>query len=135
MVAMKKASTTRLRSGLKYGFDLPVWFRRFCNIHTFLHSCFMVSCSFSNIRRVKGVIMIFQFEQILHLACLPCNEVFKFAVTRQAHQIKTDEYKFCQAFCLLHRRNPTAVRYRCAQRCDSENEHSIATAVEVTLLR
>ena len=29
----------------------------------------------------------------------------------------------------IHRRNPTAVRYRCAQHCDSENEHSIVTAV------
>ena len=27
------------------------------------------------------------------------------------------------------RRNPTAVRHRCAQRCDSENEHSAVTAM------
>ena len=33
-----------------------------------------------------------------------------------------------------HRRNPTAVRHRCAQRCDSENEHSAVTAKASTAL-
>ena len=31
----------------------------------------------------------------------------------------------------VHRRNPTVVRNRCAQRCDSENEHS-AVAVKTS---
>ena len=31
--------------------------------------------------------------------------------------------------CSLHRRDPTAVRHRCAQRCDSKNEHSAVTAM------
>ena len=34
----------------------------------------------------------------------------------------------------LHRRSPTAVRHRCAQRCDNENEHSAATAKTSTTL-
>ena len=35
----------------------------------------------------------------------------------------------------LHRKNPTSVRHQCAQCCDSENEHSVVTAVEATVLR
>ena len=36
----------------------------------------------------------------------------------------------------LHRRNPTAVRHRCAQRCDSENEHSAVTVmVRIVMLQ
>ena len=44
----------------------------------------------------------------------------------------------------LHRRSSTAVRHRCAQHCDSENEHSavaaktstaVVIAVLVTVLR
>ena len=36
----------------------------------------------------------------------------------------------------LHRRNPTAVRHRCAQRCDSANEHSAVTAmVRIVMLK
>ena len=35
----------------------------------------------------------------------------------------------------VHRRNPTAVRHRCAQRYDSENENSVVTAVVETVLR
>ena len=36
----------------------------------------------------------------------------------------------------LHRRNPTAVRHRCAQRCDSENEHSAVTVmVQIVMLQ
>ena len=35
----------------------------------------------------------------------------------------------------LHRTNPTAVGHRCAQRCDSENEHSAVTAKTSTALR
>ena len=34
----------------------------------------------------------------------------------------------------LHGRNPTAVRHRCAQRFNSENEHIVDTAVVVTVL-
>ena len=36
----------------------------------------------------------------------------------------------------LHRRNPTAVRQRCAQRCDSENEHGAVTVmVQIVMLQ
>ena len=36
----------------------------------------------------------------------------------------------------LHRRNPTAVRHRCAQRGESENEHSPVTAmVRIVILQ
>ena len=35
----------------------------------------------------------------------------------------------------LHRRNPTAVRHRCAQRCDSENEHSVVIAMVLIVMR
>ena len=34
----------------------------------------------------------------------------------------------------IHRRNPTAVRHRCAQRCDSECADSNVTALTVTAL-
>ena len=34
----------------------------------------------------------------------------------------------------LHRRNPTAVRHRCPQRSDSENEYSTVTAKTSTAL-
>ena len=40
------------------------------------------------------------------------------------------------AFVILQRRNPTAVRHRCAQRCDNENEHSAVTAmVRIVMLQ
>ena len=39
------------------------------------------------------------------------------------------EFKCCLYYTTLHRRNPTAIRHRCAQRCDSENEHSAVTAM------
>ena len=35
----------------------------------------------------------------------------------------------------VHRRNPTAVRQRCAQRCDSDGADSNVTALTVTALR
>ena len=36
----------------------------------------------------------------------------------------------------LHRRNLTVVRHRCAQCCDSENEHSAVTAmVRIVMLQ
>ena len=36
----------------------------------------------------------------------------------------------------VHRRNPTAVRRRCVQRCDSENEHNAVTAmVRIVMLQ
>ena len=36
----------------------------------------------------------------------------------------------------IHSRNPTAVRHRCAQRCDSENDHSAVTAmVRIVMLQ
>ena len=36
----------------------------------------------------------------------------------------------------LHRRNPTAVRHRCAQRCDRENEHkAVAAMVRIVMLQ
>ena len=36
----------------------------------------------------------------------------------------------------LHRRNPTAVKHRCAQRCESKNEHSSVTAmVRIVMLQ
>ena len=34
----------------------------------------------------------------------------------------------------LHRRNPTAVGHRCAQRCDSENEHGVVTATVLIVM-
>ena len=34
----------------------------------------------------------------------------------------------------LHRKNPTAVRHRCAQRYDSKNKHSTVTAKASTAL-
>ena len=34
----------------------------------------------------------------------------------------------------LHRRNPAAVRHRCAQRCDSKNKHSAVTVKTSTAL-
>ena len=33
----------------------------------------------------------------------------------------------------IHWRNPTAVRHRCAQRCDSENEHSTDSDINVNI--
>ena len=40
-------------------------------------------------------------------------------------------------FLTVHKGNPTAVtcKHRCAQRCGSENEHSVVKAVVVTVLR
>ena len=36
----------------------------------------------------------------------------------------------------IYRRNPTAVRHRCSQRCDTENEHSAGTAmVRIVMLQ
>ena len=35
---------------------------------------------------------------------------------------------------VLHRRNPTAVRHPCAQRCDSDGADSNVTALTVTAL-
>ena len=35
---------------------------------------------------------------------------------------------------IVHRRNPTAVRHRCAQRCDSDGVDSNVTALTVTML-
>ena len=35
----------------------------------------------------------------------------------------------------IHRKNPTAVRQRYAQRCGSENEHSVVTTGVLTVLR
>ena len=34
----------------------------------------------------------------------------------------------------VHRRNPTAVRHRCAQRCDMKNEYSAVAAKTSTAL-
>ena len=34
----------------------------------------------------------------------------------------------------VHRRNPTVVRHRCAQRCNSENEHSAKTAMMLIVM-
>ena len=36
--------------------------------------------------------------------------------------------------CSVHRRNPTAVRHQCAQRCDSDGADSNVTALIVTAL-
>ena len=47
----------------------------------------------------------------------------------QSIRVMTTSYPY------LHKRNPTAVRHLCAQRCDSENEHSVVTAALVTVLR
>ena len=40
----------------------------------------------------------------------------------------------CVMLCCVHRKNPTVVRHRCAQRCDSENEHSAVTEKTSTAL-
>ena len=44
---------------------------------------------------------------------------------------------YLQSFSVvLHGRNPTAVRHRCTQRCDSENEHSAVIAmVQIVMLQ
>ena len=44
-------------------------------------------------------------------------------------------YSYLARVLKLHRRNPTAVKRRCAQRCDSKNEHSALTAmVQIVML-
>ena len=46
--------------------------------------------------------------------------------------------KYCNLILpvrVLHRRNPTVVKHRCAQCCGSKNEHSVVTTVEVIVLR
>ena len=37
-------------------------------------------------------------------------------------------------YCPVYRRKLTAVRHRCAQLCDSENEHSVVTAMVLIVL-
>ena len=44
------------------------------------------------------------------------------------------EFKCCLYYTTLHRRNPTASRHRCAQRCDSDGADSDVTALTVTAL-
>ena len=54
---------------------------------------------------------------------------------RDRHEVIMEEVE-PMAFVILQRRNPTAVRHRCAQRCDSENEHSAVTAmVRIVMLQ
>ena len=71
----------------------------------------------------------------------PSNKVFKgFSTFSRDHDIQKESQNLAaklESCVSVHRRNPTVVRHRCAQLCDSrEDEHSAVTAmVRIVMLQ